>query len=405
MKLLIVGVGMGNPDTMTRGAVEAVQSSDCLIGSARLLQGFERQSAARFEAYSAEKIAAYLDEHPEFHTVCVLMSGDVGFYSGAKALCALFSQKPGVEIECVAGVSTVQYFCAKLCTPWEDAKLVSLHGREQNLSAAVAHHAKVFLLTGGQQSAGEICAILAQNGLGDVTVHVGERLSYPDETVTAGTAKELAGKTFAPLSVMLVQNSAPVERAVTYGLPEEAFLRGDAPMTKREVRTVSISALQPVDGDIIWDVGAGTGSVSIELARLLPGATVYAVEKQAAAVELLEANKERFGAYQLQIVRGEAPGALEALPAPDGVFVGGSSGELMRIIELALQKNPSVRIVVNAITLETLGEGLACFTRFGLRGQDVVQLCVSRSREVGRYHMMTGQNPVYILSGGGKADG
>lgn len=393
---------MGNPETMTRQAEKAIQQSNCLIGSPRLLESFLTSGKELFEAYSAQKIADYLAQHPAYQQVCVLMSGDVGFYSGAKAICELLTQPPvEVQVECIPGVSSVQYLCAKLCTPWEDAKLVSLHGREQNLVAAVAGSAKTFLLTGGRQSVGEICEELAQNGLGGVMVHVGQNLSYPSEKIVSSTAQQLANAAFEPLAVVLVQNTAPKERPVTHGLSDDVFLRGEAPMTKREVRTVAVSALNLSHGDTVWDVGAGTGSVSIEIARVLQDGAVYAVEKQPAALSLLQENKQRFDAHNLHIVQGAAPAALADLPAPDAVFVGGSSGGLLQIVELALLKNPVVRVVVTAITLETVGAALECFARFGLRNQDVVQLAVSRSKSVGGYHMMMGQNPVYILSGGG----
>lgn len=402
MKLLIVGVGMGNLETMTRQAEKAVEQSDCLIGSPRLLESFSTSGKELFEAYSAQKIADYLARHPAYQRVCVLMSGDVGFYSGAKAICELLTQPPlSAEVECIPGVSSVQYLCAKLCMPWEDAKLVSLHGREQNLVAAVAGSAKTFLLTGGRQSVGEICEELAQSGFGGVTMHVGQNLSYPNEQIVSGTAAQLAGRPFEPLAVVLVQNPAPKQRPVTHGLSDGAFLRGEAPMTKREVRTVAISALNLTKGSIVWDVGAGTGSVGIEIARILQGGAVYAVEKQPAALTLLHENKHRFSAYNLHIVQGAAPAALAELPTPDAVFVGGSSGGLLQIVELALLKNPAVRVVVTAITLETVGAALECFAHFDLCNQDVVQLAVSRSKPAGGYHMMMGQNPVYILSGGG----
>ena len=154
----------------------------------------------------------------------------------------------------------------------------------------------------------------------------------------------------------------------------------------------------------ILDVGAGTGSVSVELARAARLGTVYAVEKNPEALPLLEENRRRFGAWNLRIVPGEAPGALAALPAPDRVFVGGSSGGLLEILRTAKEKNPGVRAVVNTVTLETLAEAVPALKACGFPEPDVVQLSAARARKAGNYHLMTGQNPVFILSAGGETD-
>ena len=146
------------------------------------------------------------------------------------------------------------------------------------------------------------------------------------------------------------------------------------------------------------------GSVSVELARAARLGTVYAVEKNPEALPLLEENRRRFGAWNLRIVPGEAPGALAALPAPDRVFVGGSSGGLLEILRTAKEKNPGVRAVVNTVTLETLAEAVPALKACGFPEPDVVQLSAARARKAGNYHLMTGQNPVFILSAGGETD-
>ena len=172
-------------------------------------------------------------------------------------------------------------------------------------------------------------------------------------------------------------------------------------MTKEEVRAVSVAKLRLRRGMTVWDVGAGTGSVSVEIARVLREGAVYAVEREPDALALIEQNRAKFGLWNLRPVAGSAPGVLGELPAPDAVFVGGSSGNLAEIVGAALEKNPGARIVVNAVTLETVTEALGCFGRLSLRAPDAVQLSVSRVREAGHYHMMQAQNPVWVLSAGG----
>ena len=172
-------------------------------------------------------------------------------------------------------------------------------------------------------------------------------------------------------------------------------------MTKEEVRWVSVSRLAVQPRDTVWDVGAGTGAVTLELARKASDGLVYAVERKPEAVALLHENRAKLGGYNVHIVEGAAPDALEALPAPDCVFVGGSGGAMRRILAIAKHKNPAVRVVVNAIALETLHETQAALSALGFADVEITQLSAARGKAVGPYTMMTANNPVFILSGGG----
>ena len=168
------------------------------------------------------------------------------------------------------------------------------------------------------------------------------------------------------------------------------------------MRAVSLAQLELTENAVVYDVGAGTGSVSVEAARSGDRIRVYAIEKKDEAVRLLEQNRKKFRTDGIRIVEGEAPEALRELEPPTHVFIGGSSGNLREILRVILEKNPSVRIVVNAISLETVGEAMAAIEEGLLKNAQVTQIMASRSRVLGRYHMMTGQNPVYIISAGGE---
>ena len=163
---------------------------------------------------------------------------------------------------------------------------------------------------------------------------------------------------------------------------------------------MALSRLQITEDACVYDVGAGTGSVSIEAALTARGGRVYAIEKNPQAVEQLHKNREMFGAQNMQIVLGSAPQALLPLPAPDFVFVGGSSGNLSDILQLCFSKNPKVRVVVTAVTLETVGEMLCCAKELGQTFLnlcfEVTQVSCARSRQAGNYHLMNGMNPVWI---------
>ena len=175
-------------------------------------------------------------------------------------------------------------------------------------------------------------------------------------------------------------------------------------MTKAEVRTLILSRLRPERDSVIWDVGAGTGSVSVECALAAPAGLVCAVERDPEALALLTANAAALGCSHVRPVPGDAPEVLSGLPAPDRVFVGGSGGALRAILAAALKENPQVRAVVSAVTLETLQEAVAAFAALSFADVDIVQIGVTRTRTVGRYHMMDAQNPVWLISGtGGEA--
>ncbi len=414
-KIYLVGIGMGNIETLTEQGRKAIEASELLIGAERMVNAFPDYQCDVCYAISPAKIMDYILEHPEHKTIAVIFSGDVGFFSGAKKLNQMIeeqkqSQSMGqnpagslwsdYETEFMPGISSLQYFSAKLKLSWEDTKVVSLHGREDNIMGAVWNNNKIFFVTGGDYTVRKVCQILSENNLKEAIVHVGERLSYPNERIVTATAGSLAEEEFDPLAVMLVENEKIIQRSViTHGINDELFLRGQVPMTKSEIRSISLSKLQLRPGDVVYDIGAGTGSVSVEMAFQAYEGSVYAVEFNEEALELIRQNAERFGVWNLKIIKGKAPEALADLPVPDRAFIGGSKGNLAEILEVLVKKNPGIRVVVNAITLETLTEAVCQFKNLGFEDIDIVQIFAAHGKAAGNYHMMQGQNPVFIISG------
>lgn len=238
---------------------------------------------------------------------------------------------------------------------------------------------------------------LTEYKMDQVVLHVGQDLSYPTEQIRTGFASELRTQSFADLCVVLLENPNP-DTVITHGMEDEAFLRAKVPMTKSEVRSISLSKLRLAKDSVVYDVGAGTGSISIEAALQAEDGYVYAIEKKEEAVALMRENQKKFAVDNLEIVEGLAPEALESLPAPTHVFVGGSSGNMKTILELVLKKNPSVRIVINCIALETVAESLDCVKTLPVKEVDIAAVSIGKSKEIGKYHMMMGQNPVYVIS-------
>lgn len=395
-RVTLAGIGMGTPETMTREVWEACRQADCIIGARRMLESVAELGKPTFASYRPSEIRAYADAHPQYRNLVLVLSGDVGFYSGAKGLLAAFEDS-GYELEVLPGISSVVCFCSRLHTSWEDVKLCSVHGRSSNLVAAIRENSRVFTLLSGSGSVRELCEMLGTYGLGHVRLTVGEQLGYPEERIVSGSPEELARQEFSSLCVALAENP-DAYRGVLCGISDEEFLRGKAPMTKSEVRSVSVAKLRLTRDAVVYDVGAGTGSVTVEMALQASEGMVYAVEKQAEAADLIEENMRRFGTPNIQVIRGLAPEALQDLPAPTHVFIGGSSGNLKEILQLILEKNPQVRVVINAVTLETVGEMNQCLKELPFKEVEIVQLQAARAKALGSYQLMMGQNPVYIAS-------
>lgn len=396
-KVAVIGVGPGPRAGMTGEASEAISKAESLIGAKRMVES-ARPDQTVFEAVSPEAIVDFISKHSEFSRFAVLMSGDVGFFSGAKKL---LPKLDSCEVQVIPGVSSLAYLCAKAGVSYEDVVFISLHGRDGSAVPAVKRNRLVFALVGGENGAGKLIEELNEAGLSNLKVTVGERLGYEDERVTAGSILELAGKVFDPLSALLVENPSPESAAC--GLPDAAFLRNAedkpvVPMTKSEVRAVIMSKLRLLSDSVSWDIGAGTGSVSIEMAHFSPNGKVYAIEKKPEACGLIRENTAAFGLKNVEVIEGSAPEALSELPAPTHAFIGGSSGNMREIIALLLEKNPRVRIVASAIALETAAELTACMKEFGFSEAETVCINVSKARAVASYNLMTAQNPVYVFT-------
>lgn len=406
----LVGIGMGSRQSMTGEAIEAILSCDCMIGAQRMLDSAreirrDRQPVPEFCEYDSDRILEIIRNHPGCRSTAVLLSGDTGFYSGAKKLSEkLKEEAESCEVRMIPGISSVVCLAARLGTTWEDGAIVSLHGQEENFIQTVSKNRKTFLLLGGRGAGARMLEQLRYYGMDHVTVQIGSRLSYPEERIVSGHPGELYDADADGLCAAMILNPDPDLRCTPH-ISDEEFIRGNVPMTKEEVRAVSLAQMKLTEDAVVYDIGAGTGSVSVEAARSGDRIRVYAVEKKAEAAELLEQNRKKFRADGIRIITGTAPEALEGLEPPTHAFIGGSSGNLQEILRVLREKNPAVRIVINAISLETVGEVMDAVESGALKDAQITQVTAARSRILGRYHMMTGQNPVYIISAGGEAPG
>ena len=387
-------IGMGaSSDTLTAEAREALGRAELVAWAQRLLDALPAGVTA--ERVPAVRPADVLAVVTGAQNAAVLYSGDTGFYSGAAGLLARLKEA-GIPARVLPGLSSVQMLAAALGRPWQDWNLVSAHGRPCDPVAAVCGGRPAFFLTGtGESGPAALCAQLAAAGLGALPVTVGENLGLASRRIFAGTAAGAAGERFGPLAVLLAEPAFRLP-ARTPGWPDETFVRAEGvPMTKRAVRAQVLAQLALCPGETVWDVGAGTGSVSLEMAYANGGAPVWAVERLPEACAVLEANRRRLGGWNVRPVSGEAPAALAGLPAPDAVFIGGTRGRLGPILDAALAANPAVRICLTAIALETLAAALdACAAR-GLEAE-ITQIAAAHA--AGRPHLLRAANPVFVIT-------
>ena len=416
-KVTIIGAGPGNPDLLSRAALDAIDIADVVIGAHRALAGIDvPPDVVRCELVKTADIVAALTDAASWQRAVVVMTGDVGLFSGARRLVEALSGDAQVDVRVIPGISSASYLAARLARPWQDWRFASAHGVACDIVAEAERAGELFLVTSGGEDPSRLSGELVQAGFGDARVTVAERLSYPDERITCATASEIAGQTFDDLNVMLIEPAggagspagSSASRAASSrwpyassGIPDELFIRGDVPMTKQEVRAVALAKLRLTATDTVWDVGAGTGSVSIEAALVARAGSVWAVERNAAGVRLIRENADAFGCGNVHAVPGVAPEALAILPVPDAVFVGGSAGELPSIVEVALEKNSQVRLCVPCVTVETLTEACALLSSSRFKGFEACQVSAARAEAVGSHHLMKAQNPVFLVSARG----
>lgn len=392
-KLYIIGSGPGARELLTERALQVLKSCDRIYSTTHRHKTILSGVAVNIQECRIQEIPSVL-EVSDGTNIGLLVSGDTGFFSIAGSLQQRLEDVADMEIVC--GISSLQYFCAKTGISYENIKAVSLHGRQSSIAGAISYNQKVFVLTGGNNKAHLICKNLVEAGMSHIRAAVGENLSMENERIVTGTVKELAGNTFEDLSVLLLENPDFINCHIP--LYDRDFIRGEVPMTKEEIRAVTLSKLAVEPDDVVYDIGAGTGSVAIEMARKAYNGSVFAIEKNDTALGLINKNREKLGAFNVTVVPGTAPDVFNELPWPNKAFIGGSSGNMDQIVRELRIKNPEVAIVANAITLESLNDAISTFEKYGLAA-DIVCINSAVAKKAGNYHMMSANNPVYIISG------
>ena len=408
-KITVIGLGICQPPLLNAKALSALGSCDCIMGSPRQLESMAHaqvvanQSRTQPASLCLPKLKHIAHEIKGFDHVVILASGDPLLFGIGKYLQSEF----GDQVTCISGVSSLQGACELTGLSLQDAQLVSLHGRPLNhLKRHLQPHRTLLILTDQNSHPQAIAKVLVAANLGLSKIHVCERLGYEDQNQQQFIAQDLATNStpFASLHVSVVHTIGIGHVMPNFpGIEDAHFVTdgesGKGLLTKREVRLNILSLLQPAPQDIAWDIGAGCGGVTIEWALWNPQGQVYAIEHHDQRIACLEANKEAFGvSANLSVIQGRAPDCLKELPFPDKIFIGGSGGELGRIMQLAWQLlKPGGRLAASAVTEPSK----AALRQFSLHIEqqpaDYLQVAISRHDTIAGQDLLRPALPVTLV--------
>ena len=400
LKITLAGYGPGGKSCATFGVAEAIAGADAVFSSKRLVDAIE--APRKYEMYAAKDIIGVLEENEDIENAVVLFSGDSGFYSGAKDAYKSFKDwREDADITILPGIASVSYMAAKAGVSWADAALASIHGRNSErdidiLLDSIKHNSMTFALVSSDHDVRRVAKGLSGND--DITIWAGCNLSYEDEEITSMTPETAAGYSRDGIITLLFINTLPQKRLLSACIEDSEFIREDVPMTKEVIRHESIRRLMLRKGDVVYDIGGGTGSVAVEMASADPELKVTTIEKNPGAVRLINKNISKFGLHNITVIKGDAAEEIKSLPRPDCVFIGGSGGKLSEILEALHQKGGGVRIVVNAVSLETMEDIKKLTGKYNAVNVKMTMIAVSDYRTMGDRHILQAQNPVTIIS-------
>ena len=431
-RISVVGIGPGAEEYLTPAAREAIEKADVTVGGWNALSLVGKEKAGEVIDRDLARILGFIKEYIGKHSdgkIAVLTSGDPGFYS---ILGLILKNFPGEDIEVIPGISSMQMCFARLLDTWHDSVFISLHGRYgsrdmDKVTAAVAGHAgsskKVVILTDGKSPPDRVARTLLDRGVaGDRKAAVCDSLSFPEERLVVADLEEISQMRFSSNCVMVISDLGQEDRVdrehredrvdregagdpgvekkwefATPGIPDSHFVHDKTPMTKEEIRAVTLSKARIKKDSIIYDIGAGSGSVSVEAGILAENGRVYSIEKEAERLGVVRRNIRNFGLLNVIPIQGEAPDALDDLPEADRIVIGGSGGRLKDILLKCSEKLMKDGIVViNAVTLDTLNEACRVLDDTGFEF-GITQVSISRARRAGKRRIMSAMNPVFII--------
>lgn len=399
--VVIIGMGM-SPDDLTAAHLCLIGAADLLVGGRRHLSLFKDRVPETHEVTAdLTNLVALIQGRPPGKRIVVLASGDPLYYGIGAYLVRSLGRE---NVRIYPNITSVAAAFARMGEPWQDVRVVSLHGRRQEdqLRQALRTEDRIAVFTDPTCTPQWVSNFLKQDHVRDFQIGVFEHMGSAGEQVSWHTTQSIADKDFNTPNMVVLKRlrethcTAPV---LHLGMPESAYDHERGLITKAEVRAVSLARLSLMPRQILWDLGAGSGAVSIEASLLMPGGQIWAVEKDPARVEQIRTNRDRFGITNLEVVESVLPRGLSTLPDPDRVFIGGSGATLAETIEIVCRRLPAAGVlVVNTVLMDSLHDTLRRLRSNGLE-TDVVQIQVSRSQPLANSDHLQAMNPVWIIRG------
>ncbi len=414
----IIGVLDDGIASLSPAALIHIEQAELVIGASRTLALF----TDCFSATSEQRdLAGKLSQVPEWireaqsqnRRVIVLATGDPLCHG----IAGFLQSRLCIEAcEVLPNVSTIQLACARFGIPWQGMKICSIHNRDAGewrrqsgpehglypLLLALQQHQQVAVLTSPVNTPARVARLLVEEGMADqFQMAVAENLLQPDEKLhTFNSPEEAVDMAFAELNVLLLWRTQPLPSPVLFGLSDDSFKQRKPEkglITKREVRAVSLARMQLKADSIVWDIGAGSGSVGLEAARIVRNGFVYAIEKNSEDFSIATENSRTLGLHNYHLIHSKAPDGIENWPDPDAVFIGGSGGELAELINTLLKRlKPQGWLVMNFVTFENLSAAMTLLKEQSAH-YDITQLQASRSRPILHMQRLAAENPVWIV--------
>ncbi|MEE4358036.1 MAG: precorrin-6y C5,15-methyltransferase (decarboxylating) subunit CbiE [Desulfococcaceae bacterium] len=398
----VIGMGL-SPKDLTAAHWEKIRSADILMGGKRHLSYFEDFPGQKKEIdKNLKELTEFIRENMFRMKIAVLASGDPLYYGIGSYLIKMLGPE---SVRIYPNISSVSAAFARIKTSWQDARLLSMHGKydEDELLSVLKEEKKIALLTDPRHSPAWLARFLMEKRMKDFRICVLEQLGMDGEQVQWYSPEEAAEKEFAePNLVILLKdgNAESRETELFFGMPDENFEHQKGLITKAEVRAVTLSKLRLSSPDLVlWDLGAGSGSVSVEASFLLPKGKIYALEQHPERIAQIRQNKERFRAYQVEVVQAVLPEGLETLPGPDRIFIGGGGKNLENIIRISSRYIREKGImVINTVLLQNIQTASDTLADCGF-STEIVQIQISSGRPMPWGRRLAAQNPVWIISG------
>ncbi len=397
----IIGMGMG-PKDLTAEHTKIIEKADILVGGQRLLDYFDR-CAAQKKAIdkNLEGIIDFIKNNMTTQSIVVLASGDPLFFGiGARLIKTLGAQ----NVNIYPNISTVAAAFARIKEPWNNVRVVSLHGRNNEglLLKTLEKENLVAVFTDPINNPARLAQRLMEEDFINFKMCVLESIGTPEERFAWYHLDCAATMTFTEPNLAILKKSAEDFKEgipLHLGLPDNYYDHQQGLITKSEVRAITLAKLRLLKDHILWDLGAGSGSVSIEACLLVPSGKVFALEKNPERIQQIEVNKRRFGVKNLEIVQTVLPEGLECLPRPDRIFIGGGGRDLVRIINAAVTfLKPNGLVVVNTVLMQNIQTATETLAALGFV-TNKVQVQINRSRPMPWGDRLEAQNPVWIISG------